>query len=124
MYSGAVGFNMGTGTMSTSPLTNNVTLTGLTPGTSYDVFVRQNCTSSLQSTPAGPYKFTTVFAPPYLQDFTGITTLSAVNFGTAKGKAKNPTVFSGTSNWNIGNFANGTSNPSARLNVWTTTYVD
>ncbi len=121
---GPVGFNMGTGTMSTSPTTNTLTLTGLTPGTSYDVFIRQNCTASLQSTFAGPYKFTTVFAPPYLQDFTGVTTLSAVNYGTAKGKAKNPTVFSGTSNWNIGNFANGTSNPSARLNVWTTTYLD
>lgn len=124
IFWGPAGFNMGTGTVSGTSTNSTLGLTGLTPGTSYDVFIRQNCTSTLQSALAGPFKFATAFAPPYLQDFTGVTNLNTINYGSGKGKALNPTVFSGTGNWNIGNFANGTTNPSARLNVWTTTVVD
>ncbi len=40
---GPIGFTVGTGTSTTST-TNTVTLTGLTPNSGYDVYVRNNCT--------------------------------------------------------------------------------
>lgn len=124
VYWGPEGFNMGTGTNTGSSTTNSLLLTGLTSGTTYDVFITQHCTGALVSANAGPFRFTTVAAPPYLQTFTNITSLSSANFGTNKGKAANPTIFTGGGSWNIGNYANGTGNPSARLNVWTTTVQD
>ena len=72
---GPVGFALSTGTLVTS--TNApVTLSGLTPATTYQVYVRSNCTAGGSSSYATPVTFTTPCSPtqtvaafPYSQDF-------------------------------------------------------
>lgn len=60
---GPVGFAPGTGAGTVVPVTPDptTTLTGLTPATSYDVYVSANCGSDI-SAPVGPVSFTTFAA--------------------------------------------------------------
>jgi hypothetical protein len=60
---GAVGHAAGTGTVSPTTSTNPYPLTGLTPFTSYDVFVRQDCGSGSYSPWTGPVTFKTECDP-------------------------------------------------------------
>ena len=55
---GPAGFTQGTGTV-VAVTTNPYTLTGLTPVTSYDVYVQSDCGSGDTSTWIGPYSFIT-----------------------------------------------------------------
>lgn len=75
---GAPGFSLGSGTTIGFVPTNPFNLTGLTPGTDYQYYVRANCGGTLDSLSgwAGPYDFTTqVFcdAPSSIVT-TGVTT--------------------------------------------------
>ena len=68
---GPVGFTPGTGTI-VSATTNPFTVTGLSPGTSYDFYVRDSCGVSDVSDWTGPIAGTTqcaVFNAPFLEDF-------------------------------------------------------
>jgi hypothetical protein len=58
---GAPGFTLGSGTTVTSTTTSKQ-LTGLTPNTSYDVYVRRNCGAAGTSGWAGPIVFSTTCA--------------------------------------------------------------
>ena len=58
---GTVGHTAGTGTL-ISTSTNPQSISSLTPSTSYDVFVRQDCGSGVYSTWTGPITFTTACA--------------------------------------------------------------
>jgi hypothetical protein len=79
---GVTGFTPGTdttagtgGTVITST-TLSVNLTGLTPGTSYDVYVRQSCTGNLYSANAPKATFSTLCGTqnlPYADGFNGST---------------------------------------------------
>ena len=65
---GPFGFAPGTGTIGSSP-TSTFTLSGLTQGTTYDVYVRSNCGSADISSNVGPETFNTSFGLPFSQDF-------------------------------------------------------
>ena len=75
---GPVGFSQGSGT-SSSPTTNSSVLTGLTPNTVYDYYVRANCGSS-QSTWSTVNKFTTAKTCPQLATFDNATQLTGWSF--------------------------------------------
>jgi PKD repeat protein len=71
---GAPGFTPG-GTF-TAAGTNPFTLTGLTPGTAYDIYVRDSCGTGDVSTWVGPISIFTLCAPavaPYVENFDGTT---------------------------------------------------
>ncbi|MBC6612586.1 T9SS type A sorting domain-containing protein [Hymenobacter sp. BT507] len=73
---GPAGFTPGSGTTITSP-TSPITLTGLSPLTTYDVYVSKSCGTSARY---GPLKLTTLCQPaavtfPYTQNFDAATTL-------------------------------------------------
>ncbi|HLK96718.1 MAG TPA: choice-of-anchor J domain-containing protein, partial [Hymenobacter sp.] len=72
---GAPGFNPATGTPQTVAA-SPYTITGLTVGTSYDLYIRSNCGATDQSVFAGPFTFRTtcattapVVAFPYTENF-------------------------------------------------------
>ena len=58
----------GTGTTGSST-TVPFTITGLTSGTEYSIYVRNNCGSGDTSLWFGPFPFLTSYALPYFQDF-------------------------------------------------------
>ncbi len=71
---GAAGFTPGTGT--TIPVTANpYTVTGLTPATSYDYYVRSDCGASGFSTWVGPVNFMTTILCPAPTALAGINVL-------------------------------------------------
>ena len=65
---GPSGFALGTGTTRSS-LTANFTISALSQGTAYDVYVRSNCGAGDASAYVGPQTFNTSFGVPFLQDF-------------------------------------------------------
>jgi parallel beta-helix repeat protein len=65
---GLLGFAPGTGTAGSSP-TANFTISGLSQGTTYDVYVRSNCGAGDVSAYVGPQTFNTSYGIPYVQDF-------------------------------------------------------
>ncbi|MFT6946824.1 MAG: hypothetical protein ACJARP_001243, partial [Vicingaceae bacterium] len=65
---GLLGFAPGTGTAGSSP-TANFTISGLSQGTTYDVYVRSNCGAGDVSAYIGPQTFNTSYGIPYVQDF-------------------------------------------------------
>jgi PKD repeat protein len=72
---GPTGFTLGSGTISNSSV-NPATLSGLTPNTSYDVYVRDSCGPGDVSVWEGPLTFTTACAPlvaPFTENFDGNT---------------------------------------------------
>ncbi|WP_191906397.1 T9SS type A sorting domain-containing protein [Hymenobacter baengnokdamensis] len=110
---GPTGFNVVTGgTTVTTTTASPVVLTGLTPATTYQVYVRSNCSAGGTSVYITPVTFTTACDPtnvvstfPYSQNFDtilsgqslpcGITTLDANNDGTTwRISTENP--YSGT----------------------------
>lgn len=79
---GAPGFTPGTGTL-VSVNTNPATLTGLTPQTSYDAYIRDTCGTFGVSSWTGPVSFTTDCSPvsaPYVENFDGSSWVGATNF--------------------------------------------
>ncbi|MDP2423475.1 MAG: dockerin type I domain-containing protein [Bacteroidales bacterium] len=61
---GLAGFTQGMGTLVSNVTTNSKNLTGLTPESSYNYYVRSVCSESLTSSWAGPGSFLTLIAPP------------------------------------------------------------
>lgn len=70
---GPVGFAQGTGT-TVSTSTNSIALTGLTPSTNYDFYVRSNCGTS-QSNYSTANTFTTAKILPYTTNFDSTNSL-------------------------------------------------
>ncbi len=86
---GIQGFIPGSGTFM-SNVSSPYTLSGLTPGTDYDFYVRDSCGTNNLSTWAGPYTFTTLPLPcpsPSSLGATQITQNSAELFWTTGGAA-------------------------------------
>lgn len=70
---GAVGFTPGSGTK-VSVTSNPATITGLSPNTAYDVYVRDSCGNADVSVWVGPLRIRTLCNPvstPYSEDFSG-----------------------------------------------------
>ncbi len=69
---GATGFTQGTGTMVTGTTTNPHSISGLSPNSTYDFYVRADCGTSTSSY-AGPYTFSTPCASittfPHTENF-------------------------------------------------------
>ncbi len=88
---GIQGFIPGSGTFVYN-VSNPYTLSGLTPGTDYDFYVRDSCGSNNLSTWAGPYNFNTLSCPePFSLRATHITqTTATLSWATG-----------GASNWNM-----------------------
>ncbi len=89
MEYGIQGFTPGSGTF-VSNVSSPYTLSGLTPGTDYDFYVRDSCGTNNLSTWAGPYTFTTLPLPcpsPSSLGATQITQTTAELFWTTGGAA-------------------------------------
>jgi hypothetical protein len=70
---GAVGHAAGTGTITGTVTANPYTINGLTPNTSYELYVRQDCGGGVFSIWQGPVMFTTLcdpFPSPFEEHFT------------------------------------------------------
>ena len=85
--------------------TNPVVLTGLQPGTTYHFYVRANCGSSSFSPWVGPFTFTTVFAPPFAQDF-NTTPFPPLQWQMLRGLLAQNTQFVAGAVWTHKRFAN------------------
>ncbi len=99
---GIYDFLQGTGTTLTGISTNPYTITGLTPSTVYDVYIRTNCGGGTFSAWNGPYSFNTVFAPvtpPYNTSYEQ-ESLSFVGWAT-------PTLLPVAGDWATGNYGAG-----------------
>lgn len=100
----------------------SLNLTGLNPGTSYDVAVRVACAPGDTSAYVN-YTFTTAYPSPIQTDFTGFTgsNLSTSSPGWSEASG-NPTPGGTTSTWTISSSAQQThfGAPSARINLYTT----
>ncbi len=119
---GPAGFTQGSSGTNISSSANKMdTIGGLTAGTSYDFYLRTNCGGGVLSAWVGPFTVTTVYVPPYFEDFSN--GYPGTDFGEAAGLIANPTVFSSTSSsdWGEDGFANVGSSGSARINIWSTT---
>ena len=91
---GQQGFSRGSGTMVTS-ITNSVTLTGLTQGVTYDVYVRARCSATDSSVWSFAYTFTTECgrnALPYTEDFESYGTGAAYSIDPCWTKGSNGTT--------------------------------
>ena len=74
---GPVGFAPGTGTTVAVPTGNSVTITGLMPSTTYDVYVSADC----NGVSVGPETFTTFGPPPANDECTNAITIPVTPFG-------------------------------------------
>lgn len=96
-------------------------LTGLTPGTSYDVAVRVACAPGDTSAYVN-HTFTTAYPSPIQTDFTGFTgsNLSSSSPGWSESNG-NPLPSGTTSSWTISNTTQQThfGVPSAKINLYT-----
>lgn len=77
---GPVGFTQGTGTQVNDTSANPLTISGLTPLTSYSYYVRANC-GGPESAWAGPFTFTTLCQP---YDITGTTPATRCGSGSVQ----------------------------------------
>ncbi len=108
---GAPGFTLGTG-ISLAASTNPYTLSGLTPDTQYDFYVRSICSAGDSSAWTGPFLFQTPCVPsvtnyPYSANFDGPTTDWNVN--------------GANTTWALGTPANVVINsPASAPNSWVT----
>jgi hypothetical protein len=72
---GPTGFNPASAGTTVTATSSPVTLTGLTPSTTYQVYLRTNCGASEQSPLTGPFRLVTLCTPttitafPYIQNF-------------------------------------------------------
>lgn len=81
---GAPGFVQGTGTLVTVN-SNPATISGLTPQTSYEAYVRDTCGALGVSSWTGPVSFTTDCSPlsaPFVENFDGSSWVGATVFAT------------------------------------------
>ena len=69
---GIQGFVQGTGVVATAN-TPLISLSGLTPSTTYEIYVRSVCSPTDRSTWVGPIRFSTSNGIPYFEDFTNLT---------------------------------------------------
>lgn len=97
---GPAGFAPGTGTI-VSPATSPLNITGLTPGTSYDVYVRDIC-GGTPGPAANPINVSTATGPLPVAAFTYTVTSTGVNFNGAASTGGT------TYTWDFGNSTTGT----------------
>ena len=106
--------------------TNPYSLTGLTPSTAYEFFVRAICGPADSSAFSGPFTFLTTcpasFSPTYSEDFT--TYLNPCWSETQGFLTANSTLTGTTSVWEADGFSNSGSTGAAKINIYGTTRKD
>ncbi|TXB64677.1 T9SS type A sorting domain-containing protein [Vicingus serpentipes] len=115
------GFTPSTGNMITGTSSNPYNLTGLSPETSYEFYVRADC-GGANGTSAwvGPFSFTTTcatYTPNYLEDFTIFTP----NCWNEAGDGTPTTGYTGigTGEWNHTRYLNiGAANDAVKINLY------
>jgi len=121
---GTQGFTLGTGTRISNINTTTYQLTGLTPTTNYQVYVRAICGVGDTSTWAS-LSFTTpcneITAFPWLEDFSG-STFPPNCWMRGQGQLAVNTTFTSTttSSWVADGFANNSTTGAARINIYST----
>ena len=117
---GADGFTQGSGT-TVAVSTNPYTISGLTPSTSYDVYIQADCGAGDTSEWVGPLSFTTpceTITPNYTEGFDPYLNEC---WSEATGPIEGPTAGTTTSGWVQDDFGNNTANgKSARFNIYAT----
>ena len=101
---GPAGFTPGTGTMLTDIMDNPYELTGLTPTTSYDVYVQSNCDADGTSSWSAKCNFTTecaVYELPFTENFTTSSMPNCWNLYSGIFGTETPTTT--TSGWTFSN---------------------
>lgn len=119
IYWGPTGFNQASASASLdTSSTTSFTAYGLTAGTSYTFYIKEDCGSGDTSRYAGPYNQTTIYAPPYLETFAG--GYPGPDYFERAGSIGNPTNFgtSTSSDWRDEGFANSGSSGAAGINIW------
>ncbi len=115
---GVKGFSQGNGTLVNSA-NDTLSLSGLSPSTTYDVYVRDSCGPGDVSVWVGPYSFNTAYTTNFLEEFDNNAFTNSGWF-EADGQLTSNTVFTSTfSSWGFDDFGNNTANTSAAgVNMW------
>ncbi|GEM_PF-1504415 len=115
----STGFTLGTGNI-VNTTNNPFGISGLTPNTTYQLYIRSICTVGDSSELLGPISFTTPctpFTPDYFQDFA--TGVAPDCWSEAEGLIATNTVFtSSTSDWTADGFANSGTTGSAKIETY------
>ena len=97
------------------------TVSGLTPATTYYIWLRSSCSATSKSSWSYVGSFTTLCAPivpPYTNNFTtapGSCWTNALSGGTPAAGPNGTTVY-----WNAGNFLNGATGAGMKINLYDT----
>ncbi len=120
---GPTGFMQGTGTAFTAS-NDTTSLSGLSPQTTYDVYVQSDCGTNGTSAYVGPLTFTTAcgpLLPPQLEDFNSGFPPTICWDQAASGTPTTGPSGLGSSDWGAEDFANTASGTGAvRINLWDT----
>ena len=115
------GFVSGTG-ISVVVGSNPYNLTGISPNTSYDYYIRAICGPGDTSAWSSPFNFTTpcaTYTPNYLEDFT--TFVPSCWDQASDGTPNTGATGTGTSEWNHTSYLNaGGTNDAVKINLWNT----
>lgn len=88
---GAPGFTLGSGTV-VAANSKPFLLTGLSPNTTYDIYIQENCGANGNSVWIGPLTITTACLPvlaPYTENFDGSSWVSGTGFSNANDQIDN-----------------------------------
>tara|TARA_R110002096_G_scaffold386418_3_gene580513 strand:+ start:73376 stop:78349 length:4974 start_codon:yes stop_codon:yes gene_type:complete len=88
-------------------------------GTTYEFYISEYCGPANQSNWSGPYAGTTVYAPPYLEDYIG--GYPGADFSEARGFIGEPSNITGTSSaWTEDGMSNNGTTGAAKINIYGT----
>ncbi|MEE2801102.1 MAG: fibronectin type III domain-containing protein [Bacteroidota bacterium] len=116
---GASGFTQGTGTV-VSANSNPYTLSGLTPETDYDIYIRAVCSPTETSDWSSVVSFATTCAPLTPNTIEDFSVYLPNCWEEATGEIDTSLSF-GSSAWTDDDYLNGTSSNSAKYNMYTNT---
>ena len=109
-----------TGTATNSGVTSPYSLSGLDSNTEYEVYVQTDCGAGDTSAWEGPVSFTTEPAP-IVPNYTNDFATFPGEFWSVGSGALNAGPSGTTSLWETGNFAHGSVDPAAYINIFSTT---
>ena len=124
---GATGFTPGTGAGTSVTVTSNpYTLSGLAGNTSYDVYVRANCSATEQSAWSAVESIVTlcnVFPISYSEDFSSFMPSCWTEYADGE-PSTGPTGAAGSGSWTADGFMNNGTSGAAKINIYGTSTGD
>ncbi len=121
VYWGPTGFDQATPGVSLDTSTSTSFIAhGLTGGTSYSFFIKEDCGGGDTSSYAGPFTTNTVYVPPYMETFAD--GYPGADYTEGAGFIGNPTVFTSTTSsaWKQDGFSNVGTTGATSLNIYGT----